>query len=91
MGKKWKLRIVKYILLILALFYIAGVLWVPVMRPLAGSFIAWLIFSIYVLNLAFVWAISGKRTAGEPKADENSRAEAKISSELLRDRNKWVL
>lgn len=90
MGKPKKLRIVKYILLILALFYIAGVLWVPVMRPLAGSFIAWLVFGIYVLNLAFVWAISGKRTAGAPREDEKSRAEADISSQLLRDRNKWV-
>lgn len=90
MGNQKVLGVVKYVLLVIALLYIAGIVCIPAMKPLASNWVAWLVFIIYALNLLFVWVISGKRQAGDSQANRESSKEASISAELLRDRNKWV-
>lgn len=60
------------------------------MKPLKYNWTAWLVFGIYLLNLVFLWAIDGKKTTIMDDKEEATK-EAKISQELLRDRNKWIV
>lgn len=83
-------KIAKYVLTVAAILYIFGIYFVPFMKPLKGSWVAWLIFGIYCLNLVFFWAIGGKKSMSVDDKEEAVK-EAKISQELLKDRNKWVV
>ena len=81
---------IKYSLSFVALLYILGICFVPFVKPLKYNWIAWLVFGIYLLNLVFLWAIDGKQTTIMDDKEEATK-EAKISQELLRDRNKWIV
>lgn len=81
---------IKYSLSFVALLYILGICFVPFVKPLKYNWTAWLVFGIYLLNLVFLWAIDGKKTTIMDDKEEATQ-EAKISQELLRDRNKWIV
>lgn len=87
---KKNLQIIKYFLSVAAILYLLGISFLPAMKPLSHSWIAWVVFGIYFLNLIFLWAIGGKKTEHHDDKEEATK-EAQISQELLKDRNKWVV
>lgn len=76
---------------LVAFLYILGIFVFPFMEPLKHNWIAWVVLGIYLLNLILLWAIDAKKTTIEEGDKEEATKEAKISQELLRDRNKWVV
>ena len=87
---KKNMQIIKYLLSVAAILYLFGVFFLPAMKPLSHSWVAWVVFGIYCLNLIFLWAIGGKKTEYHDDKEEATK-EAQISQELLKDRNKWVV
>ncbi len=82
---------IKYVMLLVAFLYILGIFVFPFMEHLKYNWIAWVVLGIYLLNLIFLWAIDAKKKNIEEVDREEATKEAKISQELLRDRNKWVV
>lgn len=81
------LKILKYLLPIIAVLYIICVFNITALEWLRYNFVAWLIFGIGVLYTLFIWIAFGKRR--KQHQDDDAAYEARISQELFKKRNKW--
>lgn len=83
-------RRIKVILLLLGVLYIAGILFVPFMKPLRYNWFAWFLFIIYILNVIFVFGFFSKKEKLY-KGTWQEKEDMAMSRELLKNRNKWFV
>ncbi|MFR1831865.1 MAG: hypothetical protein ACLSX5_01770 [Lachnospiraceae bacterium] len=85
---KWKMA--KYLMLAAAIGFLMALWLIPVLKPLKGDIWVWLLFGIYVLITAFVWALDHKSRHHfelSHKDDVGKMEETEL--EGLREQLKW--
>ena len=80
--------VVKIVLLLIPVIYLAGILFISWMQPLRYNVFAWIVFFIYIVNLIFIYSLMGKKDKNI-HVTEQEKEEMKLSQELLKDRGKW--
>ena len=60
-GDRMKKKIAKIIFIMLPVFYIIGILFIPFFKPLQNNMIAWILFCIYLLNVIFFLSLFNTR------------------------------
>lgn len=80
--------VVKIVLLLIPVIYLAGILFIPWMQPLRYNVFTWIVFFIYIVNLIFIYSLMGKKDKNI-HVTEQEKEDMKLSQELLKDRGKW--
>lgn len=83
-----KFKIVKIILVILAIGYLIAINVVPFLIPLRSDFLAWAVFVIYLLNLIFIFSLDKKKDMDIKNKDRSVQL-AKEAQETLKSRSRW--
>ena len=89
-GDRMKKKIAKIIFIMLPVFYIIGILFIPFFKPLQNNMIAWILFCIYLLNVIFFLSLFNNK-AKHTKMTDSEKDNLNVTKEILQERNRWFM